>query len=182
MTVAHRDAQLCCLWIKALQGLHSVTFHHLCVLSWPPPFQASAEGGTQKQEVCFLWHLLFVAGSLFRWGRCHAKVSRGSRPCTILTLLLISLMENVTQCHFPHIFFFFFWYIGTAQVHVATHAASGRLHSLRESGRGGGSPCLPFSVQMCLCWCEPFRLPCPLKGLADLFCPLALWWETSCLF
>ena len=53
MTVAHRDAPLCCLWIKALQGLHSVTFHHLCVLSWLPPFQASAEGGDPKARGLF---------------------------------------------------------------------------------------------------------------------------------
>lgn len=177
MTVAHRDAQLCCLWIKALQGLHSVTFHHLCVLSWPPPFQASAEGGTQKQEVCFLWHLLFVAGSLFRWGRCHAKVSRGSRPCTILTLLLISLMENVTQCHFPHIFFFFFGILELPRFmlplmrQVADFTASEKV--VEEVAR---------LVSPSLFKCACVRLPCPLKGLADLFCPLALWWETSCLF
>ena len=53
------------------------------------------------------------------------------------------------QCHFPH--FFFFWCIGAAQVRVVTQAASGRLHSLRESGGGGGSPRLSFSVQMFLC-------------------------------
>lgn len=62
-----------------------------------------------------------------------------------LTLLLISLMENVTSVTSP-IFFFFFWCIGAAQVRVVTQAASGRLHSLRESGGGGGSPRLPFSV------------------------------------
>ena len=55
------------------------------------------------------------------------------------------------QCHFPHVFFFFFWGIGAAQVRVVTQAASGRLHSLRESRGGGGLPCLPFSVQMFLC-------------------------------
>ena len=53
------------------------------------------------------------------------------------------------QCHFPH--FFGGGCIGAAQVRVVTQAASGRLHSLGESGGGGGSPGLPFSVQMFLC-------------------------------
>ena len=68
-----------------------------------------------------------------------------------LTRLLISLMENVTSVTSPMFFFFFFWGIGSAKVRVVTQAASGRLHSLRESRGGGGLPCLPFSVQMFLC-------------------------------
>lgn len=66
-----------------------------------------------------------------------------------LTLLLISLRENVTECHFPH--FFFLWCIGAAQVHAVTHVASGRLDSLRESGGGGVSsspPSFPFLLSV----------------------------------
>lgn len=43
MTLAHRDAWLCCLCIQVLRELHGVTFYQFCGLSWPPPSAASTK-------------------------------------------------------------------------------------------------------------------------------------------
>lgn len=57
-----------------------------------------------------------------------------------LTLLLISLMENVTQCHFPH----FFGVLELPKLVLSLMRQVANFTASEKVGSGGGGNVLPF--------------------------------------